>query len=167
MKRINSVFCIFSLLFALISGCAISNSKIGASVNGTPPVIKYVQSGRVQGDEYIATSSFIVGDMADFIITASDLEGDIKKVNLIEYYPANNDMEHTQFKPIDLKSTSDKTQGKSDSKAKKSFDKSKRSYSLSKPIELLGPPGERKFEIQLEDEKENRSNTYTLYLFVH
>jgi hypothetical protein len=152
MKSINSIFCIFLLLLSLISGCALTDTKTGASANGTPPIIKYVQSGRVNDDEYIATSSFIRGDMVDFIITAKDLDGDIKKVNLIEYYPANTDIEHTSFKPIDLKSTSDK---------------SKRYYSLSKPIELLGPPGERKFELQLEDGKENLSNKYTLYLFVH
>ncbi|MBW2218735.1 MAG: hypothetical protein JRF40_04465 [Deltaproteobacteria bacterium] len=154
-KNITSTFflhlLVLSLVFSMITGCNITDSRIQKELDTVPPIIKHVQSGKIVNDEYIATTSLRVGDVVNFVISTKGPSNKIIKIHLTEYYPANANQAHTEFKPIDAVLRSKKTKG----------------IMLKKPINFLGPPGERKFEIRVEDAENNLSNVYTLHLMIH
>ncbi len=142
---------VLSLVFPMITGCIITDSDIKKKSDTAPPIIKHAQSGKIINDEYIATSSFLVGDTVNFVISTKSPSSKIIKIHLNEYYPANVNRAHTEFKPIDAVPNSKESKG----------------LTLKEPLEFLGPPGERKFEIQVEDAENNLSNVYTLHLMIH
>jgi len=142
---------VFSIAFSMISGCIPFDSKITREHDSAPPVIKYAQSGKIIADKYIATSSFLIGDTVNFIISVKNTSNNITKIHLKEYYPENVNESHTEFKPIDAVPASKKS----------------KSIMLKEPIEFSGPSGERKFNIQVEDAENNLSNVYTLHLIIH
>jgi len=146
-----SILLLFFMLPYLIAGCVLTDSEIKKGSNMEPPVIKHAQTGKIIDDRYIATSSFLVGDTVNFVISLKGSTKNITKVHLREYYPENLNQDHTEFKPIDAIPRSTKS----------------KSIMLKEPIEFIGPPGERKFVIQVEDKENNLSNAYDLYLFIH
>jgi len=142
---------VFSIAFSMITGCNITDSKIQKESYTVPPIIKHAQTGRISNDKYLATSSFLVGDAVNFVISIKSPSKNIIKIHLTEYYPADVNQARTEFKPIDAVHTSKKSKG----------------IMLKEPIEILGPPGERKFEIRVEDAENNLSNVYNLHLIIH
>ena len=142
---------ILLLVCLLAAGCITTDASVIQEVDTSPPVIKHAQSGKIIDDKYIATSSFLVGDTVNFIVSLNDSSMNIKSIHLREHYPANVNQDHTEFKPIEAVPTSKKS----------------KSVMLKEPIEFSGPSGNRKFEIQVEDDDNNLSNVYTLHLIIH
>ncbi len=91
---------VFSIAFSMITGCNITDSKIQKESYTVPPIIKHAQTGRVSNDEYLATSSFLVGDAVNFVISIKGPSKNIIKIHLTEYYPADVNQARTEFKPL-------------------------------------------------------------------
>lgn len=149
--RLKSITLFVVTLVYLLTGCVSLDTDTDIESTMEPPVIKHAQSGRILDDRYVATSSFLVGDMVNFVISLKGSNKHITKVHLKEYYPENVNQDHTEFKPIDAIPRSTKS----------------KSITLKEPIEFIGPPGERKFVIQVEDKQNNLSNAVDLYLIIH
>lgn len=150
-KPISITFLFFFMLLSILTGCVLTGPEVKTGSGMEPPVIKHAQSGKIVDDRYIATSSFTVGDTVNFVISIKGSTKNITKVHLEEYYPENVNQDRTEYKPIDAIARSTKSKG----------------IMLKKPIEFIGPPGERKFVIQVEDKENNLSNAYDLYLIIH
>ena len=149
-KLLSSTLLIITLLY-LLTGCTLLDPEVEKGSTMEPPVIKHAQTGKIVDDRYLATSSFLVGDTVNFVISLKGSNKHITKVHLKEYYPENVNQDHTEFKPIDAIPRSTKS----------------KSITLKDPIEFIGPPGERRFVIQVEDKENNLSNAYDLYLIIH
>ena len=149
-KRLPCILIIPLLYCMVVSGCSTGSDLISDS--GTPPAIQSVQTIKNMNGSSVATSSFRVGEMGNFIIVASDLDNDIEKLYIKGYAPGSLDSQPTLLAgPIELKPQTKKIS----------------SYSLSEPIEVPSPPGRWRIDIQLEDKENNMSNVYTLYTIIH
>jgi len=146
-----SILLLFFMLFYLLTGCGSTDPGIKKGSVLEPPVIKHVQSGKIIDDKYLATRSFLIGDTVNFVISLKGSTKYITNVHLKEYYPESVNQDHTEFKPIEAVRRSTKS----------------KSIMLKEPIEFIGPPGERRFVIQVEDKENNFSNAIDLYLFIH
>lgn len=146
-----SIFLLFFMLLSILTGCVLTGPEVKTGSGLEPPVIKHAQSGKIVDDKYLATSSFLVGDEVNFVISIKGSPKYVTKVHLKEYYPENVNQHHTEFKPIEAVPRSTKS----------------KSIMLKEPIEFIGPPGERKFVIQVEDTENNFSNAIDLYLILH
>jgi len=151
LKLRRPIILFFLTLVYLLTGCVSLDTDTDVGSIMEPPVIKHAQSGKIVDDRYIATSSFLVGDTVNFVISLKGPNKHITKVHLKEYYPENVNQDHTEFKPINAIPRSTKS----------------KSIMLKDPIEFIGPPGERKFVIQVEDKENNFSNAVDLYLILH
>jgi hypothetical protein len=149
-KRLPYILIISLLNYMVVSGCSTSSNLISSP--GSPPAIQSVQTIKKMNGGSVATSSFRVGEMGNFIIVASDLDNDIEKLYIKGYAPGSSDSQPTlEAGPIELKPQTKKIS----------------SYSLSEPIEVPSPPGRWRVDIQLEDKESNMSNVYTLYTIIH
>jgi len=150
-KRRLSCRCLVFMMLLAFAGCQTAGSGVQDLLDDSPPVIRHAQSGKIVDDKYIATSSFQIGDTVNFVISVDSAGQDILMVHLKEYYPDSMNQDHTEFKPIEAVPRSKKS----------------KSVMLKEPIQFVGPPGERKFEIQVEDEANHFSNIYNLHLIIH
>ncbi len=123
----------------------------GGEPNGSPPFIVYVQTGKIIDGEYLATSSFRIGDMVNFKFTVIDDDLDIQTLYIKRFFPKDTVEPISRFKPIELHSQKERRE----------------SFLLNEPFEVSGPSGECRFDILIEDGQGNKSNIYKLFAIVH
>jgi len=135
----------------LVSGCTTGPANL-MSGSGSPPAIQSVQTIKTMNGNSIATSSFRIGEMGNFIIVASDEEQDIERLYIKGFAPGRLGLQPSlEAGPIELRPQKKKIA----------------SYSLPEAIEAPGPPGRWRIDIQLEDKENNKSSVYTLYTIIH
>lgn len=141
------------LAFSLIPGWLGCQSRrpLFDAASGDIPSILYVQSGRIVTSRYLATSSFRVGDRANFKITAVDEDLDVHALYIEAFFPKDALEPTISSGPIDLKPQPER----------------RYSFFLDEPFDVPGPPGEWRVELQLEDGKGYRSKPYRLFAIVH
>ncbi len=139
---------VFSL--SLIWGCR-GTRLAGNNLNGSAPLIVYVQSGKIMDGEYTATSSFRIGDLVNFKLTVIDDDLDIQMLYIRRFYPKDAVEPASRYKPMELHTLKDRRE----------------SFLLNEPLEIPGPSGEHRLEFQIEDEQGNKSNTYKVFMIVH
>ncbi len=145
-----SVLIIPVLYWVVVSGCITSPDTV--SPIGSPPIIESVQTIKNINGNSIATSSFRVGEMGNFIIIVVDPDKDIEKLYLKGFAPGGSDTKPSlESGTVELKPQTKKIA----------------SYSLPEPMEVPSPPGRWRVDIQVEDKEHNMSNVYTLYTIVH
>lgn len=134
----------------LMAGCSVAPDIV--VFEDSPPKIQSVQTIRINHEGNVATSSFRIGEKGNFIIVAIDSDKDIEKLYIKGFSPeSSNDPALLESGPIELEPQS----------------KTIASYSLPEPIDVPGPPGRWRIDVQLEDKAKNLSNVYTLYTIVH
>ncbi|MBW1893048.1 MAG: hypothetical protein JRI91_05060 [Deltaproteobacteria bacterium] len=134
----------------VVSGCSTSPDTVSSI--GSSPAVESVQTIKNINGNSIATSSFRVGEMGNFIIIAVDPDKDIETLYLKGFAPGNLGSQPTfESGAIELKPQTKKIE----------------SYSLPEPVEVPSPPGRWRVDIQVEDKKKNMSNVYILYTIVH
>lgn len=139
------VFLVFTMTACLRTGIGSNYSE------GSSPTVLYVQTGKIIGDVYLATSSFDIGDKVNFKITVMDKEMDIRTLYLSRYQPKDAREPLARHKPIDLKPQKEVRD----------------SFLLETPFEISGQPGEWRVELQIEDSTGRRSNVYKVFIIVH
>lgn len=139
-------------LFSLITVPGCRGSRLaGTNPNGTAPFIVYVQSGKIIDGEYLATSSFRIGDLVNFKLTVIDDDLDTQMLSIRLFFPKDAAEPTTRYKPIEMHPPKERRE----------------SFLLNEPFEIQGPSGERRFEFQIEDNQGNKSNTYKVFMIVH
>ena len=116
------------------------------------PIIESVQTVKIEHGKDTVTSSFRTGEKANFIIVALDLNKDIEKLYIKGFSTKGPEIRlNFESGPVELTPHTKKID----------------SYMLPYPIEIPGPPGKWRVDIQIEDREKNKSNIYTLYAIVH
>jgi hypothetical protein len=148
----NVIGYLFSAVFLCVcfAGCR-SAEHIFSGETGTPPSILYVQSGKLIGSRYLATSSFHVGDQANFKITIMDPDLDVQTLYIRGYYPKDALEPFARYAPTELLSQ----------------EKERQSFVLEDPFTMPAPSGEWRVELQVEDTVGQRSNIYKLFVIIH
>ncbi|MFZ5572285.1 MAG: hypothetical protein ACOZF0_17945 [Thermodesulfobacteriota bacterium] len=118
---------------------------------GSPPFIVYVQTGKILYGNYLATSSFRIGDTANFKITVIDDDLDIQSLSIRRYFPKDATEPIHRFKPFELHQQKERRE----------------SFLLNEPFEVTGPTGECRYDLLIEDAQGNKSNIYKLFVIVH
>jgi hypothetical protein len=120
-------------------------------IDDRPPIITNVQSCRIIDNNYIASTSLNIGEKGVFRITVIDQNLDAKKLYIRGYFPRESDAPAMEYGPYELDPQ----------------EKRRTSFYLKKPIAFVGPPGDWLFEVQIEDENNNRSNIYRFHVILH
>lgn len=148
----NVIGCLCSAVFLCVcfAGCR-SAENIFSDETGTPPSILYVQSGKLISNRYLATTSFRVGDQANFKITIMDPDLDVQTLYIRGYYPKDALEPFARYTPTELFPQKGERQ----------------SFFLEDPFTMPAPSGEWRVELQVEDTAGNRSNVYKLFVIIN
>jgi len=154
MKIKNALlFLTFAISILGISGCRIAKSGMESIIklNNHEPLITNVQSGKIINDRYVASSSLNVSNKITFRITIIDPDLDVKKLYIRCFYPSYSEQPNLELGPFDLP-------------AQKTI---QTNIHLKEPVEISGPSGDWRIEVQVEDEKNNLSNIYRLHVIMN
>jgi len=153
--RIEKTFLFLTLVVSIlwISGCHTSKSAIESIVktDNNAPIITNVQSGKIIKDQYVASSSINFSDKTTFRVTVIDEDLDVKKLHVRCFFPRDAEHPYQELGPFDLPAQ----------------EKKRSSLYPRESIEISGPPGDWRVEVQVEDEKNNLSNIYRLHVIVN
>jgi len=152
---IKKVILILTLAISIleIAGCYTTKSATGSAIKigNHIPFITNVQSGKIIKDRYIASSSLNISSKSSFRVTITDFDLDVKKLYMRCFYPRGSEKPYLEFGPFDLPPQ----------------EKKRTCLYLNEPIEISGPPRDWLVEVQVEDEKNNLSNTYRLHVIIN
>jgi len=148
MRKSLSILCIVLIgLTLLCPGC---NGGNGGAPPGTVPKINWVEL-YLWDDPYVPRLEFTIGDQADFLVSATDPDLDIKTLYITQYYPSDETMPYHGPESLSLPSQSD----------------TDALYWPLAPTEVTGPAGGWRIEFQICDARGNYSNIFTIYVLIN
>jgi len=117
---------------------------------GTAPKINNVELLKWDGNDWVVTTTYNIGDTANFYVYASDPDLDLSTLTVSQYYPHDSSTPYYGPDSVSLGSqpTADLI------------------VYLITPITVEGPAGNWRIEFQLADAKGNESNVFIGYSVV-